>query len=385
MATGNSTYESQNWFCHAPAEGRSVAALPLVPCPPPQIRPAMKSTRSFSTLPLIRTFCALALAGAMVIPATAQPEPPAQPGQPPGGARGGAPGAGQRGAGQRGGARGAAAPIVIGPAAPVPPEVAIPRPTAAELAQADTALKKLAATDSTAQALLVKYPGLIAVQPPRPNFAATYTLTQQRNGRHEGFVARAQQGDIDVLFHGDSITDNWATTGKAVFDKYFGGMKVANFAIGGDRTEGLLWGLKNGEGQGFSPKAIMLMVGTNNTGTGNTTVYQAGTGPEIAEGVGAVVMELRKDFPTAKILLLAIFPRGADPTDAYRQKNETANKLLAKLHDGRNVFFMDIGAKFLTPEGILNRDIMADLLHPTEKGYEIWAEAVKDKLAELMK
>ena len=93
----------------------------------------------------------------------------------------------------------------------------------------------------------------------------------------------------------------------------------------------------------------------------------------------------RKDFPNAKILLLAIFPRGADSTDANRQKNEVANKIVAKLHDGQHVFYLDIGPKFLTPEGILNRDIMADLLHPTAKGYEIWAAAVKDKLAELMK
>jgi lysophospholipase L1-like esterase len=346
----------------------------------------MKSVRSFPSRPLVQALCALFIASAVVFPVAAQPG--AAPGQPPGGipgGRGGAPGA--PGAGQRGGgARGGQQPIVIGPAAPVPAAVAIPRPTEAEIAQANATLTKLAATDSTAKELLTKYPGLITVQPPRTNFAATYTQTTQRMGaRHEGFVARAQQGDIDLLFDGDSITDFWGTTGKAVFDQYFGAMKVANFAISGDRTEGLLWGLKNGEGQGFSPKAIMLMIGTNNTGTGNTTVLQAATGPEIAEGVGAVVMELRKDFPNAKILLLAIFPRGADPTDAYRQKNEAANKLIAKLHDGQHVFFLDIGPKFLAADGTLSRDIMPDLLHPNAAGYEIWAEAVKDKLAELMK
>ena len=112
----------------------------------------------------------------------------------------------------------------------------------------------------------------------------------------------AKQGDIDILFEGDSITDWWARGGAEAFKKYFGDQKVANFAVAGDTTQGVLWGLKNGEGQGFSPKAIMLMIGTNNTG--------ANTGPEIAEGVGADVLELRKDFSEAKILLLAIFPRG---------------------------------------------------------------------------
>ena len=106
---------------------------------------------------------------------------------------------------------------------------------------------------------------------------------------------------------------------------------------------GLLWGLQNGEGQGHKPKAIMLMIGTNNTG-GNS-------GQEIAEGVGADVAELRKDFPDAKILLLAIFPRGAGPTDGNRVKNEVANKIIAKLDDGKHVFFMNINDKFLDADG----------------------------------
>jgi beta-glucosidase len=268
----------------------------------------MKTVRYLPSLRRLgRVLCTLTLVGSVVLSAIAQP-PAAPPGQTP---------AGARGPGGRGGGRGPVAPIVIGPAAPVPAAVAIPRPTDAEIAQANDAVKKLLASDRAAQALQAKYPGLITVLPPRANFAATYTQTAQRMGaRHEGFVERARQGDIDLLFDGDSITDFWGTTGKAVFDKYFGAMKVANFAISGDRTEGLLWGLKNGEGQDFSPKAIMLMIGTNNTGTGNSAVLEAATGPEIAEGVGAVVAEMRKDFPNAKILLLAIFPRGADPTDA---------------------------------------------------------------------
>src|SRR6185369_10685946 len=97
------------------------------------------------------------------------------------------------------------------------------------------------------------------------------------------------------------------------------------------------------------------------------------TGPEIAEGVGAIVAEMRKDFPNAKILLLAIFPRGAGPTDANRLKNIEANKIIAKLHDNKNVFYLDIGDKFLQPDGTISRDIMGDQLHPTAAGYEIWA------------
>ena len=163
---------------------------------------------------------------------------------------------------------------------------------------------------------------------------------------------------------------------KAVFAKYFGGMRTANFAIAGDTTQGVLWGLANGEGQGFQPKAIMLMIGTNNS---------SNTGPEIAEGVGAVVLEMRKDFPNAKILLLAIFPRGL-PGDPIRDKLAEANRIISRLDDQKHVFYMDIGAKFLDEKGVFLPDTFRpDNLHPAAKGYEIWGEAVKDKLAELMK
>jgi len=158
--------------------------------------------------------------------------------------------------------------------------------------------------------------------------------------------------------------------------KYFGDVKIANFAVAGDTTQGVLWGLQNGEGQGRKPKAVMLMIGTNNTGPN--------TGPEIAEGVGAVVYELRKDFPAAKILLLAIFPRGAGPTDANRVKNEEANKIIAKLDDGKNVFFRNINDKFLDAQGKLI-GFRPDNLHPTAEGYEIWANAVGDTLKSWLK
>jgi lysophospholipase L1-like esterase len=277
--------------------------------------------------------------------------------------------------------RGAVAPVVTGPSAPVPPEVAIPRPTPAELDQVNAALTKMIAADqSPNKPLLQKFAPLMMLQPPRLNVAATYTQTQQRMGpRHEGFVETAKKGNIDLLLHGDSITDWWVQgdANKAMFDKYFGNMKTANFAVAGDTTQGVLWGLKNGEGQGFQPKAVMLMVGTNNTGQS--------TAPEIAEGVGAVVLEMRKDFPDAKILLLAIFPRST-PGDPVRDKIAEVNKIISKLDDQRHVFYLDIGAKFLDEKGVFLPDsFRADNLHPQAKGYDIWGAAVKDKLAELMK
>jgi lysophospholipase L1-like esterase len=270
---------------------------------------------------------------------------------------------------------------VIGPPAPVPPEVAIPRPTPSELADVNSALAQwIDGNKSPVKPLLEKFEPLMMLQPPRLNVAATYTQTQLRMGpRHLGFVETAGKGNIDLLLDGDSITDWWVQgdANRAMFDKYFGDTKTANFAIAGDTTQGVLWGLKNGEGQGLQPKAIMLMIGTNNAGTF--------TAPEIAEGVGAVVLEMRKDFPDAKILLLAIFPRSV-PGDPIRDKLGEVNKIIAKLDDQRHVFYLDIGARFLDDRGYFLPDTFRpDNLHPVAKGYDIWGAAVKDKLAELMK
>jgi lysophospholipase L1-like esterase len=304
-----------------------------------------------------------------ILAGTLEAQPP-QGGQGPGGRRGGF-----------GGFGGFGGPP--GPAAPVPPEVAIVRPSAEEVAKMNDELKKLVDGDtSPIKPLFEKYKSLVQINAPRPNPAATYTQSGVRGPRHDAFVERAKQGDIDILFEGDSITDWWSQSGAQggaeALQKYFGDKKVANFAVAGDTTQGVLWGLQNGEGQNFQPKAIMLMIGTNNTGSN--------TGPEIAEGVGAVVMELRKDFPEAKILLLAIFPRGAGPNDASRQKNDEANKIIPKLADNKHVFFMDLGPKFLDDKGVLIPGAFRnDNLHPAAKGYEIWGEAVKDTLDGFLK
>jgi lysophospholipase L1-like esterase len=300
---------------------------------------------------------------------------------PGGAARGGAePDAAARGRGTGGGRgmgggmgmgqRGAPA----GPPAPVPPEVAIPRPTADELTKINADLKRFVETNTSANgALLKKYASLINVPAPRANSAIAPVQTGVRTTeRHNGFVETAKTGDFDILFEGDSITDFWQNTGTEVQKKYFGDVKVANFAVGGDTTQGVLWGLQNGEGQGHKPKAVMLMIGTNNA-------FQGNTGPEIAEGVGAIVLEMRKDFPDAKIMLLAIFPRGANASDTNRIKNEEANKIIAKLDDGKHIFFTNINDKFLNPDGSVI-GFGGDNLHPNAQGYEIWASAVANTL-----
>jgi lysophospholipase L1-like esterase len=284
------------------------------------------------------------------------------------------------GAGVQAQAPAAQAPQAAPPAA-VPAVVAIPRPTAAELQTArDSFAKFLASADAPTRAVLQKYPGLLEVTPPPPNTAIIPALAPPFAAKHQANLEVAKQGGAELLLMGDSITDFWRNpegpyAGKPVLDKHFGQWKIANFGIAGDTTQGVLYRLQNGEGKGFSPKAVMLMIGTNNTARN--------TAAEIAEGVGAVVLELQRDFPQAKILLLGVFPRGR-PGDPVRATIADINRTIAKLHDGNKVYYLDIGAQFLDASGTIAPDVMSDLLHPSPKGYEIWAQAVKEPLSRLM-
>lgn len=198
--------------------------------------------------------------------------------------------------------------------------------------------------------------------------------------RHEGFLKdlAAKNGKVGILFVGDSITDGWRGGGKAVFAKEYGALDPLNIGIGGDRTQHVLWRLDRGEVDGISPKVAVLMIGTNNLGSN--------TNDEIVAGVTKIVKELNEKLPKTKVLLLAIFPRDAKPATPNRKRIAEINVELAKLDDGgKMVKYLDIGPKFLDAEGNIPDDVMKDHLHPTAKGYEIWAEAMAPTLAELMK
>lgn len=204
--------------------------------------------------------------------------------------------------------------------------------------------------------------------------------------RHEGFVDLARAGGVDVLFLGDSITDAWRSTGKAVWEKEFAPLRAANFGIGGDRTQHVLWRLANGEADGLAPKAVVLLIGTNNTGLERDNVTVRNTVPETIAGITAVVQSLRKRLPQTKILLLAVFPRADGPGDVpVRAQVAEVNQAITKLHDGRFVHYLDIGAKFLASDGTLPAAIMPDKLHLSEQGYVIWADAIRAPLAALLK
>jgi lysophospholipase L1-like esterase len=201
--------------------------------------------------------------------------------------------------------------------------------------------------------------------------------------RHEGFVAQAKQGGIDILFMGDSITDFWRNRGSNVWNQFCAPRHAANFGISGDRTQHVLWRMDNGELDGIKPKVVVLMIGTNNTGK-ERNGQPRNTIPETIEGVQAVVKDLRARLPDSKILLLAIFPRGT-LDDPQREQVALINTVIAKLDDGKMVRYLDIDPKFLEADGTLPRSIMPDLLHPNAHGYQIWADAMNPTLDEMMK
>ncbi len=209
--------------------------------------------------------------------------------------------------------------------------------------------------------------------------------------RHEAFLAEAKQrSDAKVVFLGDSITDFWRQKdpkrgGLAVWEKHFAPLNALNLGISADRTQNVLWRLDHGEVDGLKPKAVVLMIGTNNTGFEPDKVTPRNTPAETIAGVTAIVKSLRAKLPAAKILLLAIFPRAEKPDHPQRLQINEINAGLAKLDDGKMIKYLDIGPKFLEPDGTLTKEIMPDLLHPGEKGYEIWAAAIKEPLAAMMK
>ncbi len=304
------------------------------------------------------------------------------PAAPAAGRQGAAPGGaagGRRGGG--GGARGPQTPP--GPPAPVPPEVAIARPTTDELARMNAELQRFITT-SPSKDLFQKYAGSLSIPAPRDN--PCIRPTAGNAGRHQSFVNIATTGDYDVMFLGDSITDLLNVNddgggnpgGKAVMEKYFSDVKVANFGISGDTTQGVLWRLQNGEGQGRKPKAVMVMIGTNNLNAQTS-------GAEVAEGIGAITLELRKDFPDAKIMLVAIFPRDPSPADPNRKKIEEANRIVARLDDKKHVFFVNLNEKFLNPQGGLVGFRTSDSLHPVEQGFDIWISSVAPTLKDWIK
>ena len=201
--------------------------------------------------------------------------------------------------------------------------------------------------------------------------------------RHEEKLARIQQlaaahQPVDLVFIGDSITHNWEKDGQAVWARHYARYNALDLGFGGDHTENVLWRLEHGEIDGIRPKVAVLMIGTNNTG-------DRGEDPRsTALGVRRILDEIRRRQPDTRILLLAVFPRDEQPTAATRRLNDRVNAIISGYADNEHVFFLDIGRYLTNADGSLSRDVMPDLLHPSENGYEIWAQRMEPMLLQLL-
>lgn len=186
--------------------------------------------------------------------------------------------------------------------------------------------------------------------------------------RFQRILNETRGKQYDLIFDGDSITDYWQKAGKAVWAAHYGALRAVDFGIAGDKVEFLLWRLQQGQVDGMDPKLIVLMIGTNNSSRDSAD--------QIAEGIKTVTEDYLKRCPRSHLLLLGIFPRGASANDPVRAKIADVNRKIAALQSDR-VTFLDIGAKFLGSDGTLSPEIMPDLLHPSAKGYQIWADAIQ--------
>lgn len=210
-----------------------------------------------------------------------------------------------------------------------------------------------------------------------PEAPAGATLATFPAPRDEWFVrvganigkGRDESEKIRLIFDGDSITDGWHHAGRQIWAERYAKYGAIDFGISGDRTEHVLWRLSQGQAKGAKPMLIALMIGTNNIGRDSAE--------DTAAGVKAVVEEYRKICPGATILLQAIFPRGELPDNPARAKIADINRLIAKLDDGKTIVFVDFGDRFLNPDGSMSKEVMPDFLHPSQKGYHIWAEAIQ--------
>lgn len=211
------------------------------------------------------------------------------------------------------------------------------------------------------------------------------TPIEREPGRHAEFLKRIASGPTGVLFIGDSITDFWPQFGADTWAK-LQAYRPANFGVMNDRTDNVLWRLQHGELDGFrpEPKAVVIMIGINNFGHFAEPGTDSWEKPEwCAEGVHQIVALVRKRLPTAKVILYGILPSGLG-TAEQNARIPVANKLLAKLADGKSVFFYDIGERFLV-RGEVTKDILFDLLHPSAKGYQIWFDHLDPLLRKLVK
>jgi lysophospholipase L1-like esterase len=207
-------------------------------------------------------------------------------------------------------------------------------------------------------------------------------LDENAVSAHRQLIEKAHKGRIDLYFLGDSITRRWGATDYPEFlanwNQNFHGWNAAVFGVGGDTTQNMLWRLEHGELDGVNPKVIVVLAGTNDVGrTPRPDVVE-----EVPKRIKAIIEVCRAKAPGAKIILTAIFPR--NDTSEANPVIERINAKIARLADGKMVRFLNINDQLADQNGQLHDGLTMDKLHPTAKGYQIWADALKPLLTEIL-
>jgi len=205
--------------------------------------------------------------------------------------------------------------------------------------------------------------------------------------RHAEILSIKDRINPEIVMIGDSITHFWGGEptepkggrGADSWKDLFGERKVLNIGFGWDRTQNVLYRIQDGELDGLKPKLVVIHIGTNNLSTSKNA--PTNTPAQVAEGIDAIIASVKKKCPDAKIVLMGVFPRGETADNPFRGKIAEINTILAKTYASQpGVTYLDITGKFLNEDGSMSKEVMGDFLHPSAKGYAIWAEALKPHL-----
>jgi len=205
---------------------------------------------------------------------------------------------------------------------------------------------------------------------------------------HSQLLAKAKQSGIDVYFEGDSITRRWGALDYpellANWKQNFFGWNAADFGWGGDRTQNILWRLQNGELDGVNPKVVVLLAGTNNVGDLSAPGDARARADDVTRGLQAILHVIQQKAPAATIIVMGIFPRNDNMT--FMPIIDSINRNLSELADGQKIRYLNINDKLAEGDGRLFDGMMnpKDKLHPTVKAYQIWADALRPILTELL-
>lgn len=212
--------------------------------------------------------------------------------------------------------------------------------------------------------------------------------------RHSEILRIKDSINPEIVLIGNSITHFWGgvpqlknvdgtprkPNGPDTWDSLFGNYRVLNMGFGWDRTQNVLWRLDHGELDGLRPRTVIINIGTNNTS--ETPNARMNTSAEVVEGVCAICGRVRSKVPGTKIILMAVFPREQSPANPRRILINEINKQLEAFAMEQKITFVNIGPKMLSTDGTLSNDIAGDFCHPTEKGYQIWADAIRSLISE---